>query len=172
MDANQIASQTIEGAVIIRRPVETVFGFYRDFRNLPRFRGDVVHVELTGYRASRRTIRTPFGFDVNWPVLVTEIQPNAFIAYEMQSLPAPLRWHVAFALADEGAVTIVRERMAIPGGKVVEIVFRALGKPPVREVHDNSIRLYWKRAGSQRWTMLSAAADGLRRPASCRLMTT
>jgi uncharacterized membrane protein len=121
------------GAVIIRRPVETVFAFYRDFRNLPRFLGDVVHVELTGDRTSCWAVRTPFGFDVHWPVFVTEIRTNAFIAYEMQSLLAPVRWYVDFSPADGGVATTVRERMTIPGGKVAEIVFGALGKPPARE---------------------------------------
>lgn len=141
MDADRVASQTIEGAVIIRRPVETVFRFYRDFRNLPRFLGDIIHVELTGERSFWWTVRTAFGFDVHWPVCVTEIRTNAFIAYEMQSLLAPVQWSVAFDPADEGAATIVRKQMAFPSGKVAEIVFGVLGKPPACEVQVDLVRL-------------------------------
>lgn len=142
MDADQIVSQAIEGVVVIRRPVDIVFDFYCDFRNLPQFLGDVVHVELTGDDASRWTIRTPFGFDVHWPVFVTEIRTNALIAYEMPSLLAPVRWSVAFTPAEEGKATMVRERMTVPGGKVAEIVLGVLGKPPpAREVQANLSRL-------------------------------
>jgi uncharacterized protein YndB with AHSA1/START domain len=53
---------TIDATVTIRRPVEEVFAFYRDFRNLPRFLGDVVAVEpidavLRGRGQVRRTMR-------------------------------------------------------------------------------------------------------------------
>ena len=40
---------TIEARVTIQRPIETVFGFNRAFRNLPRFRAT--------YWASSRSIR-------------------------------------------------------------------------------------------------------------------
>jgi hypothetical protein len=39
---------TIEGRVTIQRPVEKVFGFYRDFKNLPSFLGDVMAIEQSG----------------------------------------------------------------------------------------------------------------------------
>ena len=38
----------ITASVVIRRPVREVFGFYRDFTNLPRFLGDVMEVEQLG----------------------------------------------------------------------------------------------------------------------------
>jgi uncharacterized membrane protein len=44
---------TIEASVTIRRPVEDVFRFYRDFRNLPRFLGDVMAIEEIGPESSR-----------------------------------------------------------------------------------------------------------------------
>jgi uncharacterized membrane protein len=36
---------TITSSVVIRRPVEQVFNFYRDFENLPSFLGDVMKIE-------------------------------------------------------------------------------------------------------------------------------
>src|SRR5260370_37962145 len=46
---------TIEASVIIQRPVEKVFGFYRDFKNLPSFLGDVMAIEQIGPATSRWT---------------------------------------------------------------------------------------------------------------------
>ena len=52
---------TIEARVTIQRPVEEVFKFYRDFKNLPRFLGDVMAIEHIGPATSRWTIQGPLG---------------------------------------------------------------------------------------------------------------
>jgi uncharacterized membrane protein len=62
----------IEATVVIRRPVDDVFGFYSDFTNLPRFLGDVMAVELIGPTTSRWTIQGPLGIEVKWTVEMTE----------------------------------------------------------------------------------------------------
>jgi SnoaL-like protein len=43
----------IEAAIVIARPVGAVFSFYRDFRNLPLFLGDVLRVEVENDIAPR-----------------------------------------------------------------------------------------------------------------------
>ncbi len=54
---------TIEASVTIRRGVEEVFRFYRDFKNLPSFMGDVMAVEQIGPATSRWTIQGPCAFE-------------------------------------------------------------------------------------------------------------
>ena len=49
----------IEASVTIQRPVEDVFKFYRDFKNLPRFLGDVMATEHIGPATSRWTVQGP-----------------------------------------------------------------------------------------------------------------
>ena len=56
-----LGGEPVQAAVTIRRPVEEVFAFYRDFRNLPRFLGDVMAVEQTGPATSRWTVRGRWG---------------------------------------------------------------------------------------------------------------
>lgn len=48
MQSNSPSKNRIEVTVTIRRPVEQVFGFYRDFKNLLTFLGDVMAIEPTG----------------------------------------------------------------------------------------------------------------------------
>ena len=43
-----LGGDAAEASVAIRCPVGEVFQFYRNFRNLPRFLGDVMAVEQTG----------------------------------------------------------------------------------------------------------------------------
>jgi uncharacterized membrane protein len=131
----------VEESVVIRRPVEQVFAYYEDFRNLPDFLGDVMRIELTGERTSRWTIKAPLGLEVHWSVVVTDIQPNAFIAYQTGSVTAAARWEINFSPGTEPGTTIVREVMSIPGGLLTEAALAAVGKPPAREVRANLERL-------------------------------
>jgi uncharacterized membrane protein len=53
--------QPIEASVMIRRPIDDVFSFYRDFRNLSRFLGDVTVIEPLDRATYRWTIQGPLG---------------------------------------------------------------------------------------------------------------
>jgi len=133
---------TIEASVRIRRPVEEVFGFYRDFRNLPRFLGDVMAVEQTGPETSRWTIQGPLGVRANWTVRVTEERANELIRYETVT-PTLLRtcWEIHFSHGSERGETEVREVMRAPLGKVGLAALALIGKFPAQEVAANLRRL-------------------------------
>ncbi len=73
---------TIEASVTIQRAVEDVFSFYRNFRNLPTFLGDVIAIEPIGPVTSRWTIQGPLGIRVNWTIKVTDERANELIRYE------------------------------------------------------------------------------------------
>ena len=71
----------IEGRVTIQRSIDDVFRFYRDFRNLPRFLGDVTAIEPLGRATYRWTIQGPLGVRVKWKVKMTEEDTNELIRY-------------------------------------------------------------------------------------------
>ncbi|WP_263419607.1 SRPBCC family protein [Terriglobus albidus] len=133
----------IEASITILRPVDDVFRFYRDFRNLPRFLGDVMAVELIGIRTSRWTIEGPFGIRTHWTVEVTEERPDELIRYETVTLPEiRTSWDVHFAPAsDDAATTEVREVMKAPFGKIGQAALALIGKRPSSEVSANLRRL-------------------------------
>jgi uncharacterized membrane protein len=141
MPSRHGAPNRIEDSIVIERSVEDVFAFYSDFRNLPLFLGDVVRVEVTGEQTSRWTIKAPLGFELHWTVVVTEMRPNALIAYGTESTAAPARWEISFSPGPHPGATLVREVMSIPGGLVARLALAAVGKPPAREVHANLERL-------------------------------
>src|SRR5258705_11289144 len=99
-------ASTIEAGVTIHRAVDTVFRFYRDFQNLPRFLGDVIAVEQTGPAASRWTVQGPLGIRAHWTIKVTEERPNELIRYETVAPPG-LRtcWEIHFAPGSEAGAT-------------------------------------------------------------------
>lgn len=132
----------IVATTTIRRAVEEVFRFHRDFRNLPTFLGDVMAVEQMDPLTSRWTIQGPLRIRVNWTVRVTGERKNELIRYEMVALPG-LRtyWEIHFAPGRESGETVVREVMNVPLGRLGRAALALIGKFPAEEVSSNLHRL-------------------------------
>jgi uncharacterized membrane protein len=141
MQANAISKRDqnlIEVTVTIQRPVSEVFGFYRDFKNLPRFLGDVMAIEPIGPTISRWTIEGPFRIQAHWNIEVTEERENKFIHYETVTSPTTRTyWEIYFSPGPKAGETEVREVMKVPGGKLMRAALALIGKYPAREVAAN-----------------------------------
>jgi len=132
----------IEGRVTIHRPVEEVFGFYRDFRNLPRFLGDVMNVEQLDPSTSRWTIQGPLGIRAHWKIRLIEERPNELICYEtITSSGMGTRWEIHFEPGSDAGETEVHEVMKAPLGPVGRLALALIGKFPSQEVRANLHRL-------------------------------
>ena len=129
----------VEASVTIERPVEEVFAFYRDFRNLPSFLGDVMAVELIDPVSSRWTIQGPLGIRAHWTTTVTEERPNELIRYEVAG--ARTVWEMHFAPGPDAGSTEVREVMTTPLGRMGRAALALIGKFPAQEVTANLHRL-------------------------------
>jgi uncharacterized membrane protein len=133
---------TIEASAIIERPVEDVFRFYRDFRNLPRFLGDVMEVEQVGPATYRWSIQGPIGIRVQWWIRVTEERLNELIRYETVSSPRlTTRWEIQFGADAAPGRTTVREIMRAPLGGLGLVTLGLIGKQPRGEMSSNLHRL-------------------------------
>jgi uncharacterized membrane protein len=138
MQSESSGDNRIEVTVTIRRPVEQVFGFYRDFRNLPTFLGDVMAIEPTGPTTSRWTIEGPFGIQAHWTIELTEVRENELIRYETVTSPTiRTYWEIYFAPGPEPGETEVREVMKAPGGELMQAALALIGKYPAQEVAAN-----------------------------------
>ena len=133
---------TIESSVLIQRPVEQVFRFYRDFENLPRFLGDVMAIEPIDSVTSRWTIQGPLGIRVKWTMRVTDQRLNQLIRYETVTAPG-LRtsWEIQFSTERMPGETLVREVMQSPLGGLGRAALALIGKFPAQEVAANLHRL-------------------------------
>ena len=136
------AGNAIEASVRIQRPVGEVFNFYRDFRNLSRFLGDVMAVEPTGPTTSRWTIQGPLGIRARSTIKVTEERANALIRYETDTSPG-LRtyWEIHFRPGSDARETIIRQVMRPPLGRLGRVALALIGKFPAAEVRANLHRL-------------------------------
>jgi uncharacterized membrane protein len=132
----------IEGRVTIRRSIGDVFTFYRDFRNLPRFLGDVMLVEPLDDEMYRWTIQGPLGTLMTWKVQVTEQRANELIRYQTVTSRA-LRtcWEIHFSRGTVPDHTDVLERMKTPLSGIGRLALALIGKAPAAEVSSNLQRL-------------------------------
>jgi len=126
----------------IQRPIDDVFRFYRDFRNLPRFLGDVTAIEPMGRGTYRWTTQGPLGVRVRWTVRVIEEHPNELIRYETVTSPKlRTHWEIHFAQGSDASHTAVREVMRTPVGRVGRAALALIGIFPAEEMTANLRRL-------------------------------
>jgi len=112
---------TVEHSVIIGRPREELYRFWRDFSNLARFMPHLESVQPTGGNRSHWVARGPLGHRAEWDAEVTEERPNERIAW--RSLPGSeiaTEGSVEFRTLPAGRGTLVKTvtRYSPPGGKV------------------------------------------------------
>lgn len=133
---------TVTGEVVIRRPVHVVYGFYRNFTNVPRFLGDVVAVEQVTDTTYRWIVTGPLGTRVPMRITITEQRVDQLIRYETGG-PTPLRgrWELTFTVDTASGGTRVREQLVVPLGAIGRAVLALIGKFPDREVAANLTRL-------------------------------
>jgi uncharacterized membrane protein len=135
-------ANTIEASVTIRCAVDEVFRFYRDFKNLPRFLGDVMAIEQISPATSRWTIQGPLGIRANWTIKVTEERTDELIRYETVTSPGlNTYWEIHFAAGSTAGETEVREVMKPPLGRLGRAALALIGKFPAKEVSSNLHRL-------------------------------
>jgi uncharacterized membrane protein len=142
MTLTVLRAETVTGEIVVCRPVRDVYGFYRDFANLPRFIGDVVAVERVGDATYRWLVSGPFGARIPVVVSVTEQRVDRLIRYQTRGAgPLRARWQLEFIADGEVGRTLVRERLTMPLGAVGRFALALIGKFPDREVRDNLNRL-------------------------------
>jgi uncharacterized membrane protein len=71
-------------SITVRRPVEDVYAYWRDFENLPRFMRHLESVHVLGDGRSRWRAKAPGGGTVEWTATTTQDMPNELIAWRAE----------------------------------------------------------------------------------------
>lgn len=141
-DQSTSSKSNIDKSVLIHRPIADVWNFYSDFRNLPKFLGDVTNIEIQDATTSRWTIEVPFGIHIHWETKITASEPQKLIRYELAgSKPSSAVWEVYFASAKDPKDTTVREVLIAPMNRLESLAMSLIGKYPAQEVQANLQRL-------------------------------
>ncbi len=130
----------VERSIVIQRPAEELYPFWRDFENLPRFMEHLESVTVLTPQRSRWTARGPAGNRVSWDAEIHHEIPDQLIAW--RSVPGSgvaNAGSVHFTPVRGGGSTEVRVVLsyAPPAGRLGAAVAKLLGQEPRRQVDDD-----------------------------------
>jgi uncharacterized membrane protein len=129
----------VEQAVVIARPRDELFRFWRQLDNLPRFMDHLESVTVVDDRRSHWVAKGPLGARVEWDAEIVHEIPDEILAW--RSLPGSdvdQAGQVQFTPAHGGGTEVrVVLRYAAPAGKAGNAVAHLLGDDPARQIADD-----------------------------------
>jgi uncharacterized membrane protein len=129
-------AEEVTKTMTIGLPVEEVYGFWRDFENLPRFMAHLESVVVQDDRRSRWTAKGPGGKTFSWDAEITEDRPNELIAW--RSAPGA-------EVRNTGTVRF----LPAPGGRGTEVRVDLTYAPPAGLLGASVAKLFGKEPGEQ-----------------------
>lgn len=126
--------------ITIRQEPDTVYGFWRQLENLPRFMEHLEAVRMSTDGRSHWVAKGPAGRTYEWDAEITEDIPNERLAWH--SLPGSdveNRGIVRFrpAPTDRGTEVQVDVYYDAPGGRAGSIVATLFGEEPQQQIRDD-----------------------------------
>jgi uncharacterized membrane protein len=120
-------------SVTINRPRGELYGFWRDFNNLPLFMHNVNSVTIKDRTYSHWIIAAPAGKTVEWDSKITQDEPGRLIAWQsMEGASVRNSGQVEFLDSPDGRGTVVRVTLTYdpPAGAVGKLVAKLFQKEP------------------------------------------
>jgi uncharacterized membrane protein len=130
----------VEKSVLVNRPAQELYRFWRNFENLPRFMDHLESVTVVDENRSHWVAKAPAGTKVEWDAIIHNEIENQLIAW--RSLPGAdvnNAGSVHFMPAPDGVATEVRVILSYepPAGKVGAAVAKLFGEEPSKQVEDD-----------------------------------
>ena len=130
----------VEHSVTINRSPEELYGFWRNFENLPRFMNHLEAVHVTGENRSHWVAKGPAGTTVEWDAEVYNEKENELIAWRtLEGSQVASAGSVRFEPAAGGRGTVVRVVLKYdpPGGALGAAVARLFGENPEQQISED-----------------------------------
>jgi uncharacterized membrane protein len=134
----------IDTSILIARPPEELFRFWRNLENLPEFMENIEAVKILNDRLSHWTLRTPGGQRLEWDAEIVNEHRGEMLSW--QTLPGAdiqSAGTVRFIPVNHGAATRVRLVLEfhLPGGAVGAQLARFFGHDPEAQLDLDLARL-------------------------------
>jgi uncharacterized membrane protein len=132
-----------EASIIVDRPPDECYRFWRDFENLPRFMSYLESVHLAPDGVSHWVAAGPGGIRIEWDAIMCEDERDRRIAWRsLEGSGVSHRGAVDFQPATYGRGTIVRAQMDYSHGlQPVEPLAALLGRDP-EQIMRKELRRY------------------------------
>lgn len=131
-------------SIIVDRPAEEIYQFWRDFENLPRFMNHLAAVRVLSDRRSRWTAKAPGGGEVSWESEITDDRPDESIAWRsLDGADVANSGIVRFDRAPGGRGTQVTVDLHYrpPGGMLGAVAAKMSGENPEHQIQEDLRRL-------------------------------
>jgi uncharacterized membrane protein len=132
----------IERAVSVEEPVEKVYRFWRDFRNLPLIMANLESVSVLSPTRTHWVARGPAGTKVEWDAEIINDKPNELIAWRADGALVEHAGSVHFEPRPDGS-TLVRVSLQYdpPGGELTHMITTLFGEDPGSRIEADLTRL-------------------------------
>lgn len=148
LSRNPLVQKVLEPVHVVRslyinRSPETVYQFWRNLENLPRFMAHLESVKDEG-QTSRWRAKAPAGTSVEWQAELTLDEPNERIAWRsLEGATVPNRGAVCFkpGPGGKGTIVVVELKYEPPGGALGSIVAKLFGEEPGQQISGDLRRL-------------------------------
>jgi len=140
--ANQ--GEKVEHAILINRPPQEVFAFWRRLENLPQFMQHLVSVEVLDDGHSHWVAKGPLGLTAQWDAEVYGERPNEMIAWRsLSGSQVDTAGSVHFHAVRAGQATELHVSLKHdpPAGSVGIAVAKMFGESPKHQITEDLRRL-------------------------------
>lgn len=130
----------VKKTLTIRKPVEEVYSYWRDFKNLPTFMTHLQSVETTDEGRSHWKAQGPAGLKIEWDAEITADSPNERIEWRsLEHADIKNEGTVRFrpAPGDRGTEVFVDLKYDAPAGQLGAGIAMLFGEEPSQQVQDD-----------------------------------
>lgn len=130
----------VERSFIINRPADELYGFWRNFENLPRFMKHLQNVRKLDEKRSHWTARGPAGLSIHWDAEIINDEPNRLLAWRsLEDADVDNAGSVRFLPAADGPGTNVRISIDYipPAGRLGEKIAWFFGESPYQQIEED-----------------------------------
>jgi uncharacterized membrane protein len=127
----------VQKTVTINKPREEVYGYWRNFENLPRFMDHLLEVRVLDEKRSTWVAKAPGFGTVEWDAIITDERPNEMVAWHSaRDAQVHNTGSVRFHDATGGRGTEVKVVLQYhpPAGALGAAVARLFGENPEQQI--------------------------------------
>lgn len=134
----------VNHSIAVYRPIDEVYGFFRNFKNLSRFMAHVNAVRETDDTHSHWYVEGPGGVELEWDAEIINDQPNELIAWRSINSPrVESTGSVRFERAPGGRGTLIHVSLTYlpPAGALGAAIAKLMGQEPETQIKNDLRRL-------------------------------
>jgi uncharacterized membrane protein len=134
----------VSESVIIARPPQELYDFWRNFENLPQFMNNIKSVRTLDEKRSHWVIKAPAGTSIEFDSRVVDEVPGRMISWESEpDASVPNRGRVEFIETASGGGTNVRVTISYdpPAGAAGRLVAKLFQREPAVQAREDLQRL-------------------------------